>query len=186
VPGRGTPSACNAGMRSVALGISACHRILRCFFHRILPPPLRFVGDPSISAVRRDTPPATMRRATRIVTELLAGVPRDRSRELSRAPAPAQRNGSLPAAVGHRVPRRPTAPAADTPALRSGASPRRPRRGEAEPPPRSAGQGRIDPLRGLPLNGIFIVDTTGGFTVTARVQKWGNSLALRLPKALAD
>jgi antitoxin MazE len=33
---------------------------------------------------------------------------------------------------------------------------------------------------------ILIVDTTGGFTLTARVQKWGNSLALRLPKALAD
>jgi antitoxin MazE len=26
----------------------------------------------------------------------------------------------------------------------------------------------------------------GGLAMTARVQKWGNSLALRLPKALAD
>jgi antitoxin MazE len=41
-------------------------------------------------------------------------------------------------------------------------------------------------LRGLPRYGIFIVDTTGGIAMTARVQKWGNSLALRLPKALAD
>jgi hypothetical protein len=54
------------------------------------------------------------------------------------APAPAQRSGGLPAVVGRRVPRRPTAPAADTPALRSGASPRRPRRGAAEPPLRWA------------------------------------------------
>jgi antitoxin MazE len=34
--------------------------------------------------------------------------------------------------------------------------------------------------------GIVIVDTKGGLFMTARVQKWGNSLALRLPKALAD
>jgi antitoxin MazE len=33
---------------------------------------------------------------------------------------------------------------------------------------------------------IFNVDTPGGLHMTARVQKWGNSLALRLPKALAD
>ena len=49
------------------------------------------------------------------------------------APAPAQRSGGWPAALGRRVPCRPTAPAADTPALRSGASPRGPRRGAAEP-----------------------------------------------------
>jgi hypothetical protein len=53
------------------------------------------------------------------------------------APAPAQRSGGLPAAAGRRVPRRPTAPAADIPALRSGASPHSPRRGAAEPPLRS-------------------------------------------------
>jgi len=52
--------------------------------------------------------------------------------------APAQRSGGFPAAVGRRVPRRPTAAPADTPALRSGASPRRPRRGAAEPSLRSA------------------------------------------------
>ena len=58
---------------------------------------------------------------TRVVTEYLA------------APAPAQRSGGLPAAVGRRVPRRPTAPAADTPALRSGhALPQG--RGAVEPP----------------------------------------------------
>jgi hypothetical protein len=54
--------------------------------------------------------------------------------ETARSGAPAQRIGGLSAAVGRRVPRRPTAAAAGTPALRSGASPRRTRRGAAEPP----------------------------------------------------
>jgi hypothetical protein len=58
-------------------------------------------------------------------------------RDNSAASAPAQRRGGVPAAVVRRLPGRPTAPAAGTPALRSGASPRRPRRGAAEPSPRS-------------------------------------------------
>ena len=41
-------------------------------------------------------------------------------------------------------------------------------------------------LRGVDPCGRVIVDTRGGLSMTARVQKWGNSLALRLPKALAD
>ena len=69
-------------------------------------------------------------------------------------------------------------------ALRSAALARLTVDGAGAPPPASP-KGR-HPLRGLPLFGIFIVDTTGGFAMTARVQKWGNSLALRLPKALAD
>ena len=32
---------------------------------------------------------------------------------------------------------------------------------------------------------IFIVDTVGGDVMHVRVQKWGNSLAVRIPKPLA-
>jgi hypothetical protein len=52
-------------------------------------------------------------------------------------PAPAQRSGGWPVAIGRRVPRRQTAAAANTPSLRFGAWPRRPRRGAAESSPRS-------------------------------------------------
>jgi len=41
-------------------------------------------------------------------------------------------------------------------------------------------------LRGVHPYGIHNVDIIGEISMTARVQKWGNSLALRLPKALAD
>ena len=33
---------------------------------------------------------------------------------------------------------------------------------------------------------IVIVDTLGGKIMLLKVQKWGNSLALRIPKAFAD
>jgi antitoxin MazE len=33
---------------------------------------------------------------------------------------------------------------------------------------------------------IFVVDTSGGESVRAKIQKWGNSLALRVPKAVAE
>ena len=33
---------------------------------------------------------------------------------------------------------------------------------------------------------IFIVDTHGGIAMHVRVQKWGNSLAVRIPKPLAE
>lgn len=33
---------------------------------------------------------------------------------------------------------------------------------------------------------ILIVDTNGDRPIRTRVQKWGNSLALRIPKAFAD
>ncbi len=36
-------------------------------------------------------------------------------------------------------------------------------------------------------NSILIVDTIiGGFDMKTRVQKWGNSLALRIPKSFAN
>lgn len=34
--------------------------------------------------------------------------------------------------------------------------------------------------------GIFNVDTNKGGEMQARIQKWGNSLALRIPKAVAE
>src|SRR4030067_1937649 len=35
-------------------------------------------------------------------------------------------------------------------------------------------------------NSIFIVDTRWRFDMKARIQKWGNSLALRIPKSFAN
>lgn len=48
--------------------------------------------------------------------------------------------------------------------------------------------GKRDPALRLPnarMYCIFFVDTKGGIPMRTRIQKWGNSLALRIPKALA-
>jgi antitoxin MazE len=36
------------------------------------------------------------------------------------------------------------------------------------------------------LKGIFFVDTERRMAMKTRIQKWGNSLAVRIPKALAE
>jgi antitoxin MazE len=40
-------------------------------------------------------------------------------------------------------------------------------------------------LQQVGARGIFNVDTVGGASMNATIQKWGNSLALRIPKAVA-
>ena len=40
-------------------------------------------------------------------------------------------------------------------------------------------------MKYAPLECIFIVDTQGEGKIKTRIQKWGNSLALRIPKSFA-
>src|SRR5687767_1008983 len=40
-------------------------------------------------------------------------------------------------------------------------------------------------LANAAVHGIFIVDTVDGEAMKTRIQKWGNSLALRIPKSFA-
>jgi antitoxin MazE len=53
-------------------------------------------------------------------------------------------------------------------------------------PQRSATPVHLGPLPADRSLRIINVDTKGGDGMRARVQKWGNSLALRIPKALAE